>query len=152
VQHAARELLHDVEWSAHSGGDVRTLTVAGLTIGSKPLAATSVILGFLRSTETGGGSKPAESPTGGAGEPTVDPTVPSWLPESCIAYHKAVVQAINCEAVEQSKRDEIKQTFDATSVSWKQEPSGEQAQIDEIAASCVTTTESVRADIGERCI
>lgn len=100
----------------------------------------------------GGSSKSTESPTGGPGEPTVDPTVPSWLPESCIAYHKAVVQAINCEAVEQTKRDEIKATFDATSVSWKNEPSADRERVEEIGATCTETTASVRADIGESCV
>lgn len=99
----------------------------------------------------GGGSKSTQSPTGGAGEPTVDPTVPSWLPESCLAYHKAVVQALDCQAVEQSKRDEIRSTFDATSVSWKAEAEADKAKIDEIGATCVTATASVRTDIDEKC-
>jgi hypothetical protein len=109
----------------------------------------SILLTFAA---CGGNSTAAEKPTGGAGEPMVDPTVPSWLPDSCVAYHRAVVQAIDCEAVEQGKRDEIQTTFDATSASWKAEPEADKAKIDEIGATCVTATESVRADIGEKCV
>ena len=103
----------------------------------------------------GGGSKPttvATSPTGGSDLPTVDPTVPSWLPESCKAYHKAVVQAIDCQAIDQAKRDEIKKTFGETSESWKAEQNANNARVDEIGASCTTATASVRADIGQKCI
>jgi len=100
----------------------------------------------------GGKSSTTQSPTGGAGEPTVDPTVPSWLPQSCLAYHKAVVQAIDCQAVDQGKRDEIRTTFDATSASWKAEAEADKAKVDEIGATCTTATESVRTDIGEKCI
>jgi len=97
-------------------------------------------------------STAAQSPTGGTGEPSVDPTVPSWLPESCLAYHKAVVQAVDCQAVDQRKRDEIQNTFGATSASWKAEQHTDKAKVDEIGATCTTATESVRADIGAKCI
>jgi hypothetical protein len=100
----------------------------------------------------GGSSKSSTATQRPADEVTVDPTVPSWLPPSCIAYHKAVVQAIDCQAVEQAKRDNIKNTFDATSVSWKGEPNADKAAVDEIGATCTTSTESVRADIADKCI
>src|SRR3954469_16110682 len=103
----------------------------------------------------GGGSKSstaAQNPTGGAGEASVDPTVPSWLPPSCLAYHRAVVRAIDCQAVDQSKRDSIKTTFDQTSVNWKAEQNADNARVEEIGATCTTATESVRADIADKCI
>lgn len=94
----------------------------------------------------------AQRPTGGTGEATVDPTVPSWLPESCIAYHRAVVQAINCQAVDQGKRDQIQKTFDETSATWKAEENADTAKVNEYDATCTATTESVRADIGASCV
>ena len=103
----------------------------------------------------GGSSKSsttAQHPTGGTGEATVDPTVPSWVPESCIAYHRAVVQAINCQAVDQGKRDEIQRTFDATSATWKAEENADNAKVDQYSATCTATTETVRADIGTSCV
>jgi hypothetical protein len=98
----------------------------------------------------GGSSKPATTPERSAD--TVDPTVPSWLPASCVAYHKAVVQAIDCQAVEQSKRDRIGATFDETSVSWKAEDNANATRVNEIGATCTTATDSVRADIADKCI
>jgi hypothetical protein len=100
----------------------------------------------------GGASKSSTGAQRPADEASVDPTVPSWLPPSCIAYHKAVVQAIDCQAVDQTKRDNIKNTFDATSVSWKAEQNADKARVDEIGATCTTSTESVRADIADKCI
>lgn len=100
----------------------------------------------------GGGSKSSTAPSGGSDLPSVDPTLPSWLPESCNAYHKAVVQAIDCQAIDQAKRDEIKKTFGEASTSWKAEQNASDARIDEIGATCTTATESVRADIGQKCV
>ena len=100
----------------------------------------------------GGKSKSTESPTGGSNEPAVDPTVPSWLPQTCHAYQKAVVQAIACQAIDQTKRDDIQKTFDATSASWKTEDNADKARVEVVGANCVTATESVRADIGDKCV
>ena len=100
----------------------------------------------------GGSSKSSTTTQRPADEATVDPTVPSWLPQSCIAYHRAVVQAIDCQAVEQEKRDNIKNTFDAASISWKAEENADKARLAEIDATCTSSTESVRTDIAAKCI
>lgn len=94
----------------------------------------------------------AQHPAQDTAETTVDPTVPSWLPQSCIAYHKAVVQATNCQAVDQTKRDEIEKTFGTTSASWKAEQNADKAKLEEIGATCTTATESVRADLAAKCV
>src|SRR4051812_25887520 len=57
--------------------------------------------------------------TGGPDQPSVDPTVPSWAPKSCLAYHKVTVEAMGCTAIEQSKRDAIQREYGAASQSWK---------------------------------
>jgi len=98
-----------------------------------------------------GGSKKDTNPVGGPGEPAIDPTLPSWAPASCTAYQKAVFQAINCEAVDQGKRDEIQDAYNAASVNWKQENEADAAKIEEINVSCTSNTESVRAAIGDQC-
>lgn len=97
----------------------------------------------------GGSSKSSTTPPA---DDSVDPTVPSWLPASCIAYHKAVVQALDCAAVEQATRDRIKATFDETSVSWKAEEHASAARIEEVGAACTDATDAVRADIAGSCI
>ena len=103
----------------------------------------------IRSCQT---NAPSAADAGLPGEATVDPTVPSWLPESCLAYHKAVVQAIDCQAVDQAKRDEIQKKFADTSTSWKAEQHAENAKVDEIGATCTAAAASVRADLGNKCI
>ena len=45
--------------------------------------------------------------TSGGTDHAVDPTVPSWTPKSCIAYHKVTIEALDCPAIEQSTRDQI---------------------------------------------
>ncbi len=99
-----------------------------------------------------GGSKKADtSPVGGPGEPAIDPTVPSWAPASCTTYQKAVFQAINCDAMEQGKRDEIQTAYNSASESWKAENDADAARIAEVDASCTSSAESVRSAIGDLC-
>lgn len=109
----------------------------------------------------GGSSKQSNNATGGgggqggqAGESgaMVDPTVPSWTPASCKQYNGAVVQAIACTPIEQSKRDEIQATYDADSASWKAEQNVTDARIAEVSQSCIERTKSVRAAIGNLCV
>lgn len=89
--------------------------------------------------------------TGGANQPSVDPTLPSWAPKSCVAYHKVTVEAMGCTAIEQSKRDAIQQQYGAASQSWKAMENADQARIDEIAATCVRSSDAVHADIAGNC-
>ena len=112
----------------------------------------AMIIGMLLVLAACGGSPRSSTTARQEPDPTVDPTVPSWLPQSCIAYHKAVVQAIDCKAVQQSKRDRIKTTFDEASVSWKAEDKIDAARVDEIGATCTTAVDSVRADIADQCV
>lgn len=104
-----------------------------------------------------GGSKSktdtaASSPVGGPGEPAIDPTIPSWAPKSCTTYQKAVFQAINCEAMDKGKRDEIQTTYNTASESWKAEKDADAARIAEVETSCTSSAESVRAAIGDLCV
>ncbi|MDQ3370734.1 MAG: hypothetical protein M3680_35400 [Myxococcota bacterium] len=99
----------------------------------------------------GGSKSTAQSPTGGPGDPAVDPTMPSWAPPSCSAYQKAVVQATACQAVEQTKRDEIQQAYDTASASWKAEQDATPERIEEVAAACASSAESVRAETVGNC-
>lgn len=102
----------------------------------------------------GGGSRStaAQHPADQSGDASVDPTLPSWLPQSCLAYHKAVVQAVDCQAVDQATRDGIQKKFADASESWKAEQAVDKTKVDEVAASCTAATASVRADLGEKCI
>ncbi len=99
----------------------------------------------------GSSKSTAQSPTGGEGEPVVDPTMPSWAPASCSAYQKAVVQATACQAIEQGKRDEIQQAYDTASASWKAEQDATPARIEEVAAACSSSAESVQAETAGKC-
>jgi hypothetical protein len=103
----------------------------------------------------GGSSKAStapQHPVDSNGEARVDPTVPSWLPQSCLAYHRAVVQAINCQAVDQTQRDQIQDAYGEKSTSWKAEQNANNVKVDEIGATCTTDTDSVRAAIGQKCV
>lgn len=104
----------------------------------------------------GGGAKSSDkstvaTETGGDGQPEVDPTMPSWAPKTCIAYHRAVVQALDCTAIEQGKRDAIKAKYETDSTGWKT-ADATPAKVDEVKAYCETETASVRNDIGTTCV
>jgi hypothetical protein len=87
----------------------------------------------------------------GPDDPSVDPTVPSWAPRSCVAYHKAVVQALACEPVAQARRDEIKAKYDADSDAWRAMHDAEPGKIQEVGLACTGATDSVRGEIVGTC-
>jgi hypothetical protein len=89
--------------------------------------------------------------TGGPGEPSVDPTIPSWAPKSCIAYHKAVVEALECAAIAQGKRDLIQKAFGTASEGWKAETNATPERIEQVRTGCERDTESVHADTEGKC-
>lgn len=90
--------------------------------------------------------------TGGAGQPSVDPTIPSWAPKSCVAYHKAVVQALECNAIDKTKRDQIQQAYGDASSGWKAEKDGTPARIEQVDAACERSTASVQSDTDGKCV
>lgn len=114
---------------------------------------TKLIVVLFVSLAACGGSKAQDtaSPVGGPGEPAIDPTLPSWAPASCTAYQKAVFQAINCDAVDKGKRDEIQTAYNTASKSWKAETDADPARVEEINVSCTSSAESVRTAIGDLC-
>jgi hypothetical protein len=89
--------------------------------------------------------------TGGEGQPGVDPTLPSWTPKSCVAYHKLTVEALDCPAIEQSKRDQIQQDYGNASQAWKAEQDAAPANVEQISQACVRSGESVQSDIAGNC-
>ncbi len=112
---------------------------------------TAIVVFALAVAACGGSKSNAESPTGGAGEPMVDPTVPSWTPPSCATYQKAVTQAIACDAIEQATRDSIQQAYDEASAAWKAEADASAERVAEVSASCTTSAESVQAELTGKC-
>lgn len=115
-----------------------------------------LVIAFGLLAACGGGSKSSSqstvaAETGGEGQPEVDPTVPSWAPKTCIAYHRAVVQAVDCTAVAQDKRDAIRAKYEADSAGWKT-AEATPAKVDEVRGYCETAAASVRGDIGTSCV
>jgi predicted lipoprotein len=101
-------------------------------------------------------NKPAagSSPTAvaNADEPVVDPTLPSWAPRSCAAYHTAVVEAQGCSAIAQSTRDSMREKYEAAQASWKAMHDAPQGTIDEIRASCAEEAKAVHAEADGKCV
>jgi len=110
-----------------------------------------LVVSILLFAACGSKSNANTSPTGGPGEPLVDPTLPSWAPKTCVDYHKAVVQALDCDAIDQGKRDEIKAAYESSSTAWKAEGDASAARVDEIGTSCASTAASVRAESAGTC-
>jgi hypothetical protein len=77
--------------------------------------------------------------------------MPSWAPKSCLAYHKAVVQALECNAIDKAKRDQIQQAYGDASQAWKAEKDGTPAKVELVAAACERGTASVQADVSGKC-
>jgi hypothetical protein len=90
--------------------------------------------------------------TGGVGQPSVDPTMPSWAPKSCLAYHTAVVLALDCVAIDQIKRDEIGRAYGVASKGWKAEQDGTPTKIEQVSLACERSTASVNAASEGKCV
>ncbi len=133
--------------SPSSTGTASASPAPGATAAKGTTAATGTTgaSGMERPTATAAGL------TGGPGEPTVDPTMPSWAPKSCLAYHTAVVQALGCVALERDKRDQIQKTYGIASEGWKSETNGTPKRIEEVGAACERGTLSVHADVAGKC-
>src|SRR4051812_5897113 len=85
------------------------------------------------------------------GESMLDPTLPSWSPKSCLAYHKVAVEAMDCTAIDQTKRDQIQQHYADASGAWKAETNADKARVEQIAQICDQSSASVHAEIAGNC-
>ncbi len=84
-------------------------------------------------------------------DPMVDPTLPSWAPKACAAYHAAVVRMVGCPAVDAAKRETARQAYDTTSKSWHDMHDLPEGAIDGVRMACVTQTQLVKADTDPTC-
>lgn len=93
------------------------------------------------------------SPTPGevAADDMVDPTLPSWAPRSCKAYHTAVVKAYDCTEIEQGTRDEIKTKYEAANTSWHDLQDAQQSTIDQINILCTDSAKYVSSQAAGKC-
>jgi hypothetical protein len=83
---------------------------------------------------------------------TVDPTLPSWAPKSCNAYHTAVVKAVDCTELDQGTRDSIKTKYETQNTDWHNLQNAEQAQIDQIGLDCTEGKKTVQAQATGKCV
>ena len=61
----------------------------------------------------------ADDPETDPNVPAVDPTMPSWSPRSCNAYHVAVLHILDCDQIEPTKRAQIKAQYDLDHATWQ---------------------------------
>ncbi|MBA3461838.1 MAG: hypothetical protein H0T46_17895 [Deltaproteobacteria bacterium] len=88
----------------------------------------------------------------GETEEVVDPTLPSWAPKSCNAYHTVVVKAVDCAELDQGMRDSIKAKYETQRTAWASLQNAEQAQIDQIGTECTEDTKAVQAQADGKCV
>ncbi|HEY0251882.1 MAG TPA: hypothetical protein VGC41_10165 [Kofleriaceae bacterium] len=101
---------------------------------------------------------PAQPTTTGANteastatDPDVDPTLPSWAPPSCKAYHTAVVKLAGCTDLAQDLRDKTSAKYDADNKSWHDLSNATQADLDQVKAACAYQAASVKAQMSGHC-
>lgn len=85
------------------------------------------------------------------GDDAVDPTLPSWAPHSCKAYHAAVVNLAGCTQVAQDVRDRVSAKYDADNKSWHDMQNASQTDLDQVKLSCGDEAASVKAQITNDC-
>lgn len=118
---------------------------------------TALKIAFVLFVAACGGSKSNQSDTMGGGgggsgdEATVDPTIPSWSPQSCVGYQKVVTQAIACDAMDQGERDQIQATYDQDSASWKAEQDATPERIAAVETDCTDKTAAIRTSLEGKC-
>jgi hypothetical protein len=103
-------------------------------------------------------SKPAQEPaqpTATAGTPgaedAVDPTLPSWAPHSCKAYHAAVIHLAGCTQVAQDVRDRVSAKYDADNKAWHDMQNASQTDLDQVKLACGDEAASVKAQLTNDC-
>ncbi|HET9990072.1 MAG TPA: hypothetical protein VFQ65_16190, partial [Kofleriaceae bacterium] len=98
--------------------------------------------------------KATEQPTTVAtsGDNAVDPTLPSWAPRSCKAYHTAVVNLTGCTQVAQDVRDRVSAKYAADNKAWHDMQNATQADLDQVKLSCGDEAASVKAQITNDCV
>lgn len=94
---------------------------------------------------------PSSGTTAAGDDPQVDPTLPSWAPKSCVAYHKAVVEASGCYGIDTETREQIKTSYDTANNGWQAMHDAQQADIDQVQASCASEEQKVRAAMEGKC-
>jgi arginine decarboxylase-like protein len=103
----------------------------------------------------GKSSDSTTTPTSGSGDTAaddmVDPTLPSWAPRSCKAYHTVVVKAVDCTEMEQAARDEIKAKYEASNTAWHDLQDAKQEQIDQIGTACTADAQQLRGQAAGKC-
>lgn len=102
---------------------------------------------LLAACSHGSGSTPPRTASTGI----VDPTLPSWAPRSCAAYHVAVVEAVDCPEIDQGTRDSIKTKYEAANTSWHDLRDTRQEVIDQIAMLCTEDVKHVHAQGNGKC-
>ena len=90
-----------------------------------------------------------KSPSGPTG--MVDPTLPSWAPSSCTAYHVAVVEATDCLEIDQGIRESIKTKYEAANTSWHELHDTRQEIIDQISMLCTEDVKYVHEQGAGKC-
>jgi hypothetical protein len=96
---------------------------------------------------------PAEptQPSASAAAGDVDPTLPSWAPRACKAYHAAVVNLAGCTQVAQDVRDRVTAKYDADNKAWHDMQNATQSDLDQVKLSCGDEANSVKAQITNDC-
>jgi hypothetical protein len=95
------------------------------------------------------GSNTNEAAT--ATDPEIDPTLPSWAPPSCRAYHTAVVKLAGCTEVAQDIRDKASAKYDADNKAWHDMKNAQQSDLDQVKASCTDQAASLKAQLTAPC-
>lgn len=100
--------------------------------------------------------KPAATPmpsptdnTTAAGEP--DPTLPSWAPPSCKAYHATVVKLTACTNAAQADRDAATAKYDADAKAWHDMQNAQQADLDRVKGDCDSAQADAQAKLVAGC-
>ena len=84
-------------------------------------------------------------------DPMVDPTLPSWAPRSCVAYHTAVDRIVSCTAVDAAKRETIRQTYEAKHKAWQDMHDMPQGAIADVQTQCASDLDAVKAQTDPTC-
>jgi hypothetical protein len=84
-------------------------------------------------------------------DPFVDPTLPSWAPKSCAAYHAAVVRFVSCETDDAAKREAVRESYDSENKRWHDMMNVEQKAIDEVQTACAARTTDISAKTDPSC-
>jgi hypothetical protein len=82
----------------------------------------------------------------------VDPTLPSWAPKTCRAYHATVMRVLGCLAIDETRRASIRAQYDVDHARWDTMHDEPLDAISKVGVQCKASLDAVQGEYDAKCV